>query len=113
MKVEYGSITITSTGTDTLVLDDFTLTPTKIVMWVASSATETSAGFSDLTTKFTGGSAYADENLTKALTHYRNISGIKTKVFETDVTGFSTGEVAINTTTCTQATKVNLVVYGS
>lgn len=112
-KVEYGSITVTGTGNDIIVLNDSTLDVQKVVLFVASSSTEASAGFSDGTIKFTGGSAYGDENDTKTLTHYRNVSGTKTKVFETDVTNMDVGEFTINTTTCTQITTLRLVAYGT
>lgn len=110
-KVEYGSSTQVSTGNKIIVLNDGTLTPTKIVLFIASSSTETSAGYSDLTVQFTGSARYSDENYTKSITHYRTISGVKTKVFEAMATYFDTGEFGINVSTCTQSTSLKFVVF--
>lgn len=111
-KVEYGSSTITGTGNVYFSLNDYTLTPSRVALWIASSTTETAGGFSDLTTKFTGSSAYADENTTKSITYYRNKNGTKTKVFEADVTSFGTGQFILNVTTWTEITKLYFVAFG-
>lgn len=112
-KVEYGSITIGSTGYKIPVLTDDTLVVERVVLFIASSSTETSAGYYDSSVTFTGGSAYGDENLSDTITHYRNISGTKTKVFEGVVTNLDTGEFTVNVTTCTQSTILRFVVFGS
>ena len=111
-KVEYGSITVLSTGNKVPLLADSSLQVQKVVLFIASSATETSAGFSDLTTTFTGGSAYGDENDTKTISHYRNIGGTKTLVFEGTITVMTTGMFTINVSTCTQTTSLKFVVFG-
>lgn len=112
-KVEYGSISILSTGNKTPILNDSTLDIERVVVWVASSSTESSAGYSDGTVTFTGSQAYGDENQTKTITHYRNISGTKTKVFEGVITVLDTGEFTINVSTCTQTTLLQFVAFGS
>jgi hypothetical protein len=112
-KVEYGSFTITSTGPDTIILNDDTIDITDVVLFVANSSSEVSAGHSDGTTQFTGGSAYGDENASHVLTHYRNISGTKTKVLETATTNLDVGEFSIDTTTLTATTQVRYVVLGN
>lgn len=112
-KVEYGSITIGSTGNKIPVLDDDTLVVERVVLFIASSSTETSAGYYDTSVTFTGGSAYLDENSSNTITHYRNISGIKTKVFEGIVTNLDTGEFTVNVTIVTQSTSLKFVVFGS
>lgn len=111
-KVEYGSISITSVSNPIIVLSDSTLDIQKLVLCVSSSATETTMGFYDGTINFTGGSAYGDENATKAITHYRNIGGVKTKVFECTGMYLDTGEFRLSVTTCTQVTQVKFVAYG-
>lgn len=111
-KVEYGSFLVLSTGNKTPILADDTLDIKRVVLWVASSSTETSAGYYDSSVTFTGGSAYNDENMTKVITHYRNIGGVKTKVFEATVTDLDIGEFTINVTTCTQNTIVHILAYG-
>lgn len=112
-KVEYGQITINSTGYKAPILDDDTLEIEKLVAFVSSSSTEASAGFYDSTAQFTGSSAYQDSNSSKLITHYRNIGGVKTKVFEAVVVSLDTGEFTINVTTCTQSTSFKFVVFGS
>lgn len=112
-KVEYGSHTIVSTGNKTILLNDSSIQIEHLVIFVASSSTQTSAGYSDGTTTFTGSSAYGDENDNYTITHYRNISGTKTKVFEGVITNISvTGMFTLNVSTCTQATKVYFVAQG-
>jgi len=81
-------------------------------LWVASSSTETSAGYYDGTATFTGSYAYQDENLTNSITHYRNIGVTKTKVLEGTVTNLDTGEFIINISTLTASTVLNFVVFG-
>lgn len=112
-KVEYGSIAVLSTGNKIPILNDSTLDVERIVFWIANSSTENSAGYYDSSVTFTGSARYGDENLTKAITHYRNISGTKTKTFEATVTNLDTGEFTINVTTCTQTTTLHFVVFGS
>lgn len=112
-KVEYGSITVGSTGNKVPILSDSSLVVERVVLFIASSSTETSAGYYDGTVTFTGSAAYGDENDTKTITHYRNIGGTKTKVFEGVVTSLDTGEFTINVTTCTQSTSLKFVVFGS
>lgn len=112
-KVEYGQITVVSTGNKIPVLDDSTLEVEKVVLFIGDSSTEVSAGFYDSTCTFTGSAKYQDENNTKALTHYRTIGGVKTKVFECTVTYLDTGEFGINVTTCTTSTSLKFVVFGS
>lgn len=112
-KVEYGSTLITSTGSDILVLNDSSLVVERVVLFTADSDTEVSAGYHDASVDFTGSAKYGDENLTHTLTHYRTISGVKTKTFETTVTDLDTGEFTINTTTRTVNTRVRYVVFGS
>lgn len=112
-KVEYNSVAITSTGNEIVVLDDSTLDISHLVLFISSSSSESAAGFTNGTINFTGSSAYGDENLTKTITHYRNISGTKTKVFEAVVTALDTGEFYLSVTTCTQTTVLRYVAYGS
>ena len=112
-KVEYGSISLVSTGNKTPTLFDDTLVVEAVVLWVSSSSTESSAGFFDSSKTFTGSSAYSDENNTKAITHYRNIGGTKTKVVEATVTGLGVGEFDINVSTLSTSTVLNFVVFGS
>lgn len=112
-KIEYASSTVLSTGTPIFILNDSTMNIERIILYVASSAAETSVGYWDSSVNFTGGSAYGDENDTKSLTHYRNIGGVKTKVFECTVTNLWTGEFQLDVTTCTQQTQIRFVVYGS
>lgn len=112
-KVEYGSITVLSTGNKIPILNDDTLSIERVVLFVANTTGETSAGYYDSSVTFTGSSAYGDENLTKTITHYRNISGTKTKVFEALVTNLDVGEFTINVTTWTESTSLKFVVFGS
>lgn len=112
-KVEQTSITITSTGSDTIVLEDYTLAIEKIIFAVSNSATSLSTGFSDGNSNFTGNVLYGDVSTTKSIIHYRNISGVKTKTFEAVVTNLDIGEFSISTTVCTQPTQLELTVYGS
>lgn len=112
-KVEYGSITVLSTGNKIPILNDDTLDIERVILFVASSSTEASAGYHDSSVDFTGSSAYGDENLTQTITHYRNISGVKTKVFEAVITSLDVGEFTINVTTCTQSTSLKFVAFGS
>lgn len=112
-KVEYGSFAVTSTGGDTPVLDDFTLNVQKVILFIPSSASETSVGFHDSSSDFTGSSAYNEENYAHSLTHWRNIGGTKTKVFECMVTNMDVGEFSINTTTLSSTTIVHFVAFGS
>lgn len=110
-KVEYGSITVGSTGNKIPVLSDSSLVVDRVVLFISSSSTESAAGYYDLSATFTGSSAYADENLTKTITHYRNIAGVKTKVFEGLVTALATGQFTVNVTTCTQVTSLKFVAF--
>jgi hypothetical protein len=111
-KVEYNSVLITSTGPDIPVLDDSTLDIDRLVFWIVTSDGTSAGGYYDNTSKkFTGSSTYGDENSTKSLTHYRNVSGTKTKVFEMNVTALDVGEFSINTTTITANTVLHYVAY--
>lgn len=112
-KLEQGSSTIVSTGNKTIILSDSTLAIQKIVFMVNNSTTEVSTGFSDGTVNFTGNVGYGDVNMTKSITHYRNIGGTKTKTFEGVITLLDIGEFTLNVTTCTQNTQVRFLVYGS
>jgi len=111
-KVEFGSTTITSTGSDIIVLNDPTLVIEKIVLCVSSASNEAAIGYYDGSVTFTGDSTYAGENTTKSITDYKNVGGTKTKVFETVGTYVDTGEFGINTTTCSGLTKILFVAYG-
>lgn len=110
-KKEFKRVLVLSTGNKTYVLDDDTLTPDMVVLSVATALDEVTAGFSDITDTFNGSSKYQDENDTHTITHYRNISGVKTKTFEATVTGFDAGEIYVNVTTCTENTYLNYTVY--
>lgn len=112
-KVEFKRVLVLSTGSKIYILDDDTLTPEKVVLFVATATDETSAGFSDLSDTFTGSSKYQDENMSYTVTHYRNIGGVKTKTFEAVVTGFAAGEIYVNVSTCTENTYLNYVVFES
>ena len=112
-KIEQGSITITGTGNNILVLNDSSLVVQKLVFLIVHSTTEVSTGFSDGTINFTGNVGYGDTNMTKSITHYRNISGTKTKTFEGVVSNLDTGEFTLNVTTCTQSTQLKFIAYGS
>lgn len=115
MKTEHGQITVlaSSTGNKTPILEDYTLDIQAVALLIASSATESAVGFYDGTKQFTGSSAYKDSSTTRSITHYRNIGGVKTKVFEGTVTNLDIGEFTINVTTCTQNTALRFVAYGS
>lgn len=113
MKVEYGQITVNGTGFELPVLQDETLVIEKIVFFVANNASEVSAGYFDGTDEFTGSARYQDENTSNCITHYRNISGVKTKVFEAHGEYLDTGEFQIHVTTCTEQTSLKFVVFGS
>lgn len=110
-KVEYKRSLVLNTGNKVYLLDDDTLIPDSIVLFVANSSDEVSAGFSDLMHNFTGSYKYQDESLSKPIIHYRNIGGIKTKTFEATVTGFAAGEVYINVSTLTEQTILSYVVF--
>lgn len=112
-KLEQGSSTITSTGSKIFVLNDSTLSIEKVTFLISHSSTEVSTGFSDGTVNFTGNVGYGDTSITKSITHYRNISGVKTKTFEGVITLLDVGEFTLNVTTCTQNTQVRFVAYGS
>ena len=112
-KLEQGSSTITSTGNTLIILNDDTIDIQKIVFLISHSSTEVSTGFSDGTVNFTGNVGYGDTNMTKSITHYRNISGVKTKTFEGVISNLDIGEFTLNVTTCTQATQVKFLAYGS
>lgn len=113
-KVESSSFAVTTTGGDTILLNDDTINISKLILFVATSSTETSVGFHDSSTDFTGSSAYSEANTTKPLTHWRNISGTKTKMIECTVTSTGTvGEFSINTSTLVSATIVHYVAFGS
>lgn len=112
-KLEQGSSTITSTGNKIIILNDDTLSVEKVVFLIAHSSTEVSTGFSDGTVNFTSNVGYGDTSMTKSITHYRNISGVKTKTFEAVVTLLDIGEITLNVTTCTQSTLLRLTAYGS
>jgi len=112
-KVEYGSFAVTSTGGDTPVLNDSSLNVEKVILFIPTSSSETSVGFHDSTANFTGSTAYSEENTLKSLTHWRNIGGTKTKVFECTVTNMDVGEFSINTTTLSGTTVLHFVAFGS
>lgn len=112
-KIEQGSITITGTGNTIIVLNDYNLVVQKLTFLIVNSTTELSTGFSDGTINFTGNIGYGDTNMTKSITHYRNISGVKTKTFEGVISNLDTGEFTLNVTTCTQSTQLKFVAYGS
>lgn len=110
-KVEFKKVLVTSTGNKIYVLDDTTLKADKVVLFVATSADEVSAGFSDLVDQFTGSAKYQDENTSKTLTHYRDISGIKTKTLEAEYTGSDFGEIYVNISTRTENTYLCYVAF--
>lgn len=112
-KVEYGSILITSTGPDIIILNDDTLDVTDVVFWVADSNTESAAGYYDGSSTFTGSAKYSDENASNSITYYKNISGTKTKVFEMVGSSLDVGEIGISTTTLTANIKLNFVARGN
>lgn len=112
-KVEYGSTLLTSTGNNIIVLNDSSLAVSRIAYWATFSDGTSAAGYYDSSVTFTGSSTYADENLTKSMTHYRNISGVKTKVFEFTTTLLDTGEFTINVSTLSANTMLRFIAYGS
>lgn len=112
-KIEIGSIAVTSTGGDTPVLNDYTLSVEKVLLFIPTSSTETSVGFHESGVNFTGSTAYLEKNTSNSITHWRNIGGTKTKVFESTVTNMDVGEFSINTTTCSGTTIIWFVVFGS
>lgn len=114
-KVEYGSATFNSTGLKTLVLNDDTLQVQKVVLFVTDSSTVGSAGYGDQTDNFSGGSAYSDETATKAIQHYRNVSGTKTLIIEGTIpaNSFATvGEFTLSLTTLSTSTQVKFIAFG-
>jgi len=112
-KVEYGQITVLSTGNKLPILSDSTLSVERVVLFMTNTTGEVAAGYYDSSATFTGSSAYQDENTTKALTYYRNVSGVKTKIFECTVTSLSVGEFTINVTTCVGSNSLKFVAFGS
>lgn len=114
-KVELGSSTIVSTGTKTLTLNDSSLVPQKIVLFTMDSSTVGGAGYGDTATNFTGDTTYGDVDTVHSLTHYKNVSGVKTKVFEATVPSNAfavAGEFKLSVTTLSATTKVYFVVFG-
>lgn len=111
-KVEYGQITVTSTGTKVPILSDSSLVVQRVVLFIADSSSETSAGYHDSSVDFTGSAAYQEENQTKTITHYKNIGGVKTKHFEGKVSYLDTGEFGISVTTLVASTSLKFVVFG-
>lgn len=115
-KKETVSLTINSTGNKTFVLADSTLQVEKVVLCVSDSSSVASFGYGDETTNFTGGTAYGDENDTYSITHYRNVSGTKTKIIEGVIpsNSFNTvGEFVLNVSTLATPVQVKGIVYGS
>ena len=114
-KVERGSFTVTATGNKVILLNDDTITISKLAFSIATNnGAEVSTGSSDGTINFTGTSAYNEVSSTKSIFHYRNLSGTKTKTLEGVVTSLSTvGEFTINFSTLTESTQVKFVAYGS
>lgn len=113
-KVETNYVIVTSANNPVIVvLNDDTLDISKLVLFISSSSTESAAGFYDSSATFTGSSAYNDANTSHVITHYRNISGTKTKVFEATVNYLDIGEFSLNVTTCTQATTLRYVAFES
>lgn len=113
-KVEYNSFAVTTTGGDTILLNDDTINISKLILFVPTSSTETSVGFHDSGSNFTGSTAYTESNTTKPLTHWRNIGGTKTKMIECSVTSLAnTGEFSINTSTLVSPIVVHFVAFGS
>lgn len=113
-KIEYGSFSVLSTGNKLPILNDSTLKVERVILFIAESNGETSTGYHDLSVDFTAGVAYGDKNTTNTLTHYRNISGVKTKVFEAKVTNMDTGEFTVNVSTITESPKsLRFIAFGS
>lgn len=112
MTLDPFQITYTATSNDIITLDDTDAYVQNLLCTIVSSATEYSTGYSDSSNNFTWSNAYNERNQTYTITHYRNKSGVKTKVFEAKVpvNGFSSsGEFNFNVTTCTETTVVKFI----
>lgn len=112
MQLDPFHITYTATGNYLPTLDDGDAYVQNLVCMIVSSATEYSTGYSDSSNNFTWSNAYSERNQTYTITHYRNKSGVKTKVFEAKVpvNGFNTaGQFNFNVTTCTENTVVRFI----
>lgn len=114
-KVERLTATVVSTGNKIYSLSDYTLNPEYIAISVVSNnGTERSVGASNGIINFSGNSGvYTDSSSTKAVSHYKTVGGVKTKVLEGTVTSFSSGDIYMNFTTCTENTQISMTVYGS
>ncbi len=112
-KVELGSITIVTTGPDLIILNDSTIDIDRVVLMSIESDQEAAFGFGDTVDNFTGSIKHGDKNISESLTFYRNISSVKTKVLELEVTNLDIGEFSINVKTCTTPTKVWFLAEGS
>jgi hypothetical protein len=114
-KVERGAITVVSSGSKTYVLNDDTLIPTNISFSISTNSnSERSVGNYNGLINYSGNiGTYSDVSATKSICHYRNISGVKTKIAEATVTGFDEGEFYMNFTTLTENTSINFVVHGN
>lgn len=111
-KVEGTSNTILSTGNKLLILNDATLDINRVSISVIDSDTVYSLGGSDGVTTYCSNKNYGDISTTTFF-HYRNISGVKTKVIELTVTSFDVGEFWINVSTLAQSTQLKCTVYGN
>jgi hypothetical protein len=112
-KVELTNRTFTTTSTETVILNDDTIDIEKVVAMVVDSSTVAAFGYGDTVDNFTGSIKHLDKNTTKTITFYKDVSSVKTKVFEATITNLDIGEFSINVTTCTQNTKVWFLCYGS
>ena len=110
-KKEYGQITAVSTGYKTPVLDDYDLNVSRVVLSIVDSNGDTAFGYHDSSVDFGGSTTYHDSTMTSTIVHYKNVGGVKTKVFEATVTNMDVGEFTFNVTTLASSTSVKFTVY--
>lgn len=113
MKFEGGTLTIVSTGGDTILLDDSSLIIDEVFFSVELPDDNGSVGFSDGTNNYTYNPLYNDSSTSKSLQHFKNISSVKTKTLSLTLTDKSyPGEFSINVDTRTENTKIYFLVKG-
>lgn len=116
MKFEVGSHTVTSTGNQTIILNDDTIDITDVFFSIEDADDAGSCGWTDITTKYCRNIPYNDVTTSYAMRHYKNVGGTKTLILSLVVTatGFSTtGEFEINVDTKVGNPKLFFLVKGT
>lgn len=111
-KVEYISVTLVTTGTEIIILNDPTLIVDSVILSVNNGSGQSASGYSDGINSYSYSTSYGDTSTTKPLVHYRPISSVKTKVLEIGSIAKDTGEFGINISTLTDAISLNGLVIG-